>query len=340
MTNAPASHVDDPIWLAHRYDPPRDAIHFVRADRNLRAAVPFLTDEYLPGATAPFVLDRLVALRAAPTPAPVHFIFHAAYCCSTLLAAAFDRPGLATSLKEPVILNDLVGWRHRGADANAIGARLRDSLTLLSRPFDPGEVIIVKPSNVVNALIPAMLALQPSARALLLYAPLPVYLASIARKGLWGRLWVRDLFAKQLADGLIDFGFQNEDYLKLTDLQVAAVGWLAQLRLFEILVRRHPDRVRTLDSETLLARPAEALSTFARLCGLPMSEPEAQAIATGPVFQRDAKTGNAFSADDRMRGQQQRTMTHADEIDKVVTWIAAVAASADVSLYPGGPLLT
>ena len=53
-------------------------------------------------------------VRAAARPATMHFIFHSAFCCSTVLARAFDIPGIAMGLKEPPIYNDIVGWRHRG----------------------------------------------------------------------------------------------------------------------------------------------------------------------------------------------------------------------------------
>lgn len=338
MRPAPSSTIRDPRWLAHRYDPARDAFHFIDVDRPSRCAVPFLTDEYLTPAT-PHVWARSEAVPAAPASAPLHFVFHAAYCCSTLVAAALDRPNVASTLKEPVVLNDLVGWRHRGGDPGRVAAVLGDSLSLLARPFEPGEAVIVKPSNVVNALAPAMLSLRPSARAVLLYAPLRVYLASIARKGLWGRLWVRDLLVKQLADGLIDLGFQQSDYLKLTDLQVAAVGWLAQIDLFAKMLAAYPHRVRTLNSETLLADPARALRLLAAFYAVPLSPSDAAAIADGPVFERDAKSGEAYTARDRRQEQERGSALYAEEIDKVLTWISAVAATAGVAMEPGGSLI-
>src|SRR5947199_6308009 len=75
-----------PEWLAHRYDPEQDAIHFVRAERELRRSVPFLTDEHLPSAEEPLVVRREESLAVTGTPSAIHFIFHSAYCCSTLLA--------------------------------------------------------------------------------------------------------------------------------------------------------------------------------------------------------------------------------------------------------------
>lgn len=67
-----------PEWLAHRYDPQQDAIHFIKADRELRRTVPFLTDENLPSAKEPLVVQRQDSLAATAPPSPIHFIFHSA----------------------------------------------------------------------------------------------------------------------------------------------------------------------------------------------------------------------------------------------------------------------
>ncbi len=109
---------------------------------------------------------------------------------------------------------------------------LGDACTLLARPFAAGEAVVVKPSNLVNGFASAMLTLRPEARALLLHAPLRIFLGSVARKGMWGRVWVRDLLVKQIADGTQWPGMGMSEFLALTDLQAAAIGWLAQHAIF------------------------------------------------------------------------------------------------------------
>ncbi|MDB5720402.1 MAG: hypothetical protein JWP15_1020 [Alphaproteobacteria bacterium] len=327
-----------PEWLAHRYDPDRDAVHFLKVDRALRRAKPFLTDEEIGPAGEPLIASRQDSLKVAAGPSPIHFIFHSAYCCSTLLANAYDEAGIATAFKEPMILNDLVGWRHRGGSPARIGEVLDGALRLLARPFGTGEAAVVKPSNVVNALASAMLKLRPRAGAVLLHAPLRVFLGSIAGKGLWGRLWVRDLLVKQLKDGLVDLGFEPEDHLLQTDLQVAAVGWLVQQSLFARMAAEFPDRVRTLESETLLARPEEALAAIDAMFGLARSD-EARAQVVALVFRRHAKFGGEFDREDRIAGQRSAADLHGDEIGKVVAWAEAVARNAGVELIPPSALL-
>lgn len=335
-----ASIAADPAWLPNRYDESQDSIHFVRLTREDHRAATFITDEYIPADAPRLVLRRGDVASAAGRPAPMHFIFHSAYCCSTVLARAVDIEGVSMGLKEPLILNDLVGWRRRGAEPRALAAALDDVLTLLARPFAPGEAIVIKPSNVLNSIAPAMLGLRPGSRAILLYAPLPDFLRSIARKGLWGRRWVRELFIGQLRDGMVDLGLADQHYLDLTDLQVAAAGWLAQQDVFGRLVERFgADRVRTLDSAALMARPAEAMAGLSDLFGLGLGDPAIEQVLAGPAFTSHSKSNAGFSAADRVAEQRDAAQTHADEIDKVAVWAEAVAAAAGLSVELKAPLL-
>ncbi len=330
----------DPAWLAHRYHPGQDAVHFLPVPRDLHRASTFITDDHLPRDLVPVPLRRTDAIAAAPAPAPIHFVFHAAYCCSTLVARAFDRPGWAMGLKEPVILNDLVGWRRRGEPGPDMAQVLDDTLRLLARPFAPGEATIVKPSTVVNALAPAMLTLRPDARAILLYAPLRTYLGSIAKKGIDGRLWVRTLLLGLLDDRLVDLGFTPRDHLGQTDLQVAAVGWLVQQQLYRQLVARFGTaRIRTLDSATLLANPHEAMRAMAALFDLPHDPATIDAVVAGPAFKRHSKSDIAFDAADRAAEHRDAAMIHRDEIEKVAVWAEAVAQAAGLPLSDPAPLI-
>ncbi|TPG10796.1 hypothetical protein [Sphingomonas oligophenolica] len=326
----------DPAWLAHRYDPEHDAVHFLRADRRARAAATFLIDAELP-ADAPRIIARADAIVAAAPAAPIHFIFHSAYCCSTLLARALDIPGVASTLREPQMLNDLVGWRHRGGKPAAIAPVIGSALDLLARPFERNETVVVKPSNVFNGLIEPALGLRPAARAILLYAPLRSFIASIARKGMWGRLWVRELLSKQLMDGIVHLGFESRDYFLLTDLQAAAVGWLAQQALFTQLAAAIPDRARMLDSETLVNAPAATLRAVAGLFDLILDDATIEASVKRD-FGRDAKTGTAFPPGQRQTNREAGESLHADEIDKVLVWATAVADTAGVAVVPPAEL--
>lgn len=331
MTTA-AHPASNPLWFPWRFDEAADGFQLRRLTRDDHAHATFLTEDVLGTAAVEFVpRSTLPAVDAGP----LHFIFHSAFCLSSLLTRAFDLPGLAMGLKEPMVLNDLAGWQMRGATGPQLAQAMDASLSLLARPFGPGEAIVVKPSNIANALIAGMLQLRPQSRALFLHAPLRTYLGSITRKGLDGRLWVRDLLVKQLRQGLQDLGFEPEDYLAQSDLQVAAMGWLAQQRLFALLAERLGSRVRTLNSDLITARPAEVMTALGALFGIRLDVP---AVVAGPAFTQHSKHGHAFDAAARER-EREAEEAHADEIYKVAIWAEKVAESQGIPLALPGPLI-
>lgn len=334
MTPTPAQLASDPLWFPWRFDEARDSFQFRRLTRADHAGATFLTEEYL-GPAAVVTAPRSAMMAARPAEAPLAFIVHSAFCLSTLLARAFELPGTAIGLKEPMFFNDLAGWHLRGAAGPALAAAMDAGLGLLARPFGPGEAVVIKPSNIANALMGAALQLRPQARALFLHAPLPVYLGSITRKGLEGRLWVRDLLLKQLQQGLQDFGFSPEDYMGQTDLQVAAMGWLAQHRLFAQLAARFPDRVRTLDSDRITREPAAVMAALGAHFGITL---DVAAVVAGPAFTRHSKHGAAFDASARA-AERAAEAAHADEIAKVTRWAEVVAQGQGLSLTLPNPLL-
>lgn len=324
-------------WLAHRFDEATGTIRFVDYDRQTRAAVPFLTDDHLP--RREYQSMTRDEARVMGQTAPVHFIFHSGFCCSTLLAACLDRPGLASGLSEPVILNDIVGWRMRGAPPEAIGPLLADALRLLGRPFPGDQAVVVKPSNVVNGLAAAMLAIQPQARAIVMHAPLDDFLTSIAKKGLDGRRWVRELFVKLRAEGRVQaLGFTDLDFLGQTDLQIAAMAWLAQQSLFGSLIAGAPDRVRVLDSAAFLAQPDAALAHAAAHFGLTLASAELAQILAGPL-QRNSKDGGRYTAADRAADYDTSRAAHGEEIGKVALWAHEVARRVGIDTALGAPLI-
>ncbi|MEP3449894.1 MAG: hypothetical protein ABJN65_12690 [Parasphingorhabdus sp.] len=243
--------------------------------------------------------------------------------------------------KEPVILNDLVGWKRRGANPRDVAERLDQSMALLARPFADGESVIVKPSNIVNPLALAMLAMRPDAKAILLYAPLKTFLGSIAKKGLWGRMWVRELFIGQMKDQMIaPFGMNTDDMLMLTDLQVAAIGWLAQHAVFSaVLAKFGPERVRSLDSASLLANKLGTMTEMSRLFELDINEAKIQQIVDGPAFNKHSKLDMQFDEVSRREEHTNAASLHADEIEKVYEWAKVMSGKMKISPELNSPLI-
>ncbi len=317
-------------WLTHRYDEDADCFQLRQLDRSQHDSTTFITDEYLGVEESPRVISRKDAMAGVSKTNTLHFILHSAFCASTMLARGFNLPGSSMGLKEPVLLNDIVGWRRRGAAPAAVAERLDHSLHMLARPFKGDKAVVVKPSNVFNALAPLALTMRPTSKAILLYAPLPVFLVSVARKGLWCRLWCRELLEGLITDGIVNIGFEPRDYFRQSDLQIAAVGWLTQQQLFADMIDRFgPERIATLDSETLTLNPEPTLGAALRHFAIDVSPVQ---IAGHPAFATHSKFGGDFDVRNRATEHQAAAEAYGDEIEKVLVWAKAVADAAGIPL--------
>tara|TARA_R110002033_G_scaffold29586_5_gene66185 strand:- start:1553 stop:2587 length:1035 start_codon:yes stop_codon:yes gene_type:complete len=341
VSNSLSEIVNDPLRLVHRYDETNDQFRYVTVPRALHRQSAFLTDEHFPDNIETVALQREDTLPYCRPRSPLHFIFHSGYCCSTMLARAFDIEGIAMGLKEPVILNDMIGWRRRGGHPPKIAEVLDQSMNWLSKPLVEGESVIVKPSNIVNSLAIAILAMRPEARALLIHAPLKTYLQSIAKKDLSGRLWVRTLLIGQIKDQMIgQFGMSQEEILQLTDLQVAALTWLAQQAQFSTIIERvGSERVKSLNSEIFLANRQGAMRNLFELFQLNVNEAKLQEVLEGPAFTRHSKLNQEFDSASREQEHTSAATIHADEIEKVAHWADILADRMNIPMTLGSPLL-
>jgi hypothetical protein len=188
---------------------------------------------------------------------------------------------------------------------------------------------VIKPSNLLNPLMPLVTAMRPDARGLLLHAPLETFLASIARKEIEGRAWVRELMWKLILLGQAErFGFTDEDLYRQTDLQVGAVGWLAQQALFAEAAESHAG-YRTLDSETLIARAPECLAALKKLFELDFDPDE---VAAGPAFRTHSKDRSDYSPEQREEDRERGRSLHAREIEIVLQWAEQLAKHTGVPM--------
>lgn len=333
----PREVATDPNWLPHSYGPDGSELTAVLVPRARREQLMFLSDEHYRG-DYPKVAVKAADVAAhvgEAAAAPLHFIFHTAFCASTLMVKALDIAGTSVGLKEPDVLINLANRLTR-SDEPANRERLRLVLRLLARPFAEGETVIVKPTNFANRLILPALEEAPEARAVLLYSDLPTLLRSLAKRGMWGRIWARKLYRSASAWTTLEPGFDAGEVFELTDLQVAGLAWLMQIRHFDAVARRLPDRVTVIDSADFLADPAATVERVGREFGLDIDSAAAAAIAAGPVFSRHSKFAQQdYSVDAREAEHDAAVAAHGEEIDMVVQWVAAVASHCRTPLRPG-----
>jgi hypothetical protein len=326
----------DPEWLPHAFERGGLDLISVFVPRSARADLLFLSDGHLRGEFRKVAVPAaaMASEAAAAGEAPLHFIFHTSFCCSTLLAKALEVPGVSEILMEPNVLVDIAERPIQGDPEG--NAELRLALRLLERPLEPGEKLIVKPSNFANRVLEPALALRPESRAVLLYSDAGTFLRSIVKRGLRGRINARKLYRNLAAWTSLRFGFSDDETFEQTDLQIAALAWLMQMAHFQSAAARlGPGRVMFVDAADLLAGPATTLQAAQAFFGLGLDERQLARIVDGPVFSTHSKSSQTdYSASDRTRDHEALLRAHGEELDMVLQWLSAVAAHLGVPLQP------
>jgi hypothetical protein len=271
-------------------------------------------------------LARLAPLQRQPRK-PLHFLFHSAFCGSTLLSRCLTEPGTSFALREPHATLDLATFKRQGgAHANRAFWLPFCQLVfdLLKKTYDPAEWALIKPTNIANNLLPEALAAAPDSRVLFLYADLDDFVVSNLKKGeeaermtiMFARNFVLDT---DYADTLRRFG-RSLDGLDVA--QAAVVGWHSQMVAFTRMLDAAPrDRVRTLYHEDFLDAPARALAAAYRFYGTPLTDHRLAAIVDGPLLKTDAKqAGRDYSPAQRAADKAAARARFEHRIDAAMAW--------------------
>lgn len=307
----------NPAWLPHRIDVEQRLVTFLRVERDSLAQPGFLADRT--GETATASWDDVLAMK--PMAEPLHFIFHTAFCRSTLLIRAMDIPWRCAVLNEPGILPSLVG----GGEATR--PMIAPIAALLGRRHHDGEVVLVKPTNHSNALIVPLMRAVPTARAVLMTNDLPVFLSSVDRKELMGRRWARQLFVELQSYVGMDFGMDARESFMLTDMQCAGLAWFLNQRYFaQLLKGEFGARLRLLDGDRFNTTRKATVGAISEFIGLGLSDDQIAVAADGPVFDRNAKSGERLDTSEVARDDVR------EEINQAAEWVDIVATNAGLEL--------
>lgn len=335
-------YVTDPAWIPTRYDARNDSLTFARVPAETRKQVVFLEERFLGHAqqSPPISVARL--LNADIDTGPAHFIFHTAFCCSTLMTRALDLPSVAAGLKEPgVLISFAEHWSNARQTPGALNA-LNITLDLLSRPTAPGETQIIKATNAANHLLPEILHLRPDAKVLVMYSGLDAFLESVTRRDFGGRSFARQMH-QTFTDAIpLDISFTQQEQMLHTDTQIAALVWLMQTAFFAQIQRYYgADRVRTLSSARFLAAPANALANAGAFFELDASPEQWAEVADGPVFREHAKErGRPFTTATHNAQLAHARNAHTRELQVTEDWAQQIAARCGAPLSLGDTLMS
>lgn len=316
----------DPQNFPWRFDPENNRVEFAHMTRDDIAQSPFL-DHRSPGheaAKSYASVDAFIgAQRTATKTKPPAYIFHVAFCASTLIARCLDMPGRALALKEPFCM---VSLAHAKARANASGRALHPEFFkslngLLARPFSGNERAVIKPSNGANNLLVDALE-QPNVKVILLYTDIRKFLLSVAKRGQQGFVFARNLLHVPWGNDPRIAKIGKQDALTMTDLQSAALVWQLQVDSFSRALSKFPSsQVRALDAADFEKNPMRTLNAIDSFFELELGEQRIEDVVGSPLLGKDAKfVDKVFNAEAQAQITRDLEIQLGKDLDNVIAW--------------------
>lgn len=264
--------------------------------------------------------------------APVGWIFHVAYCGSTLLARGLDRIDESLVIREPSPLRQLAVEGARvfaGAPASEPWREgLQLVLMLLGRRYRADGPVVVKANVPVNFVLPEVMGKQPGANAILLHFSIEDYLAAILRSA-DHRAWLNSVTQEVQPAIEAEVG----PIAALDDAERGAALWLAQMRVYARAMERWP-QIRSLDGEQLLDAPVETIAAASRYFGVPESGDLGDLLSS---YSKDP--GTRFDNAARLERRAGLKRDLADEIVRGRAWVERSAASQALPVRLPRPLV-
>ncbi len=263
---------------------------------------------------------------------PLSYIFHTAFCGSTLLSRALNQVPRVMVLKEPDVLMQISAQSLVAGNKNVI-PYLLDSLKELSRPWATSGSVVIKPTNSVNRMILEILDVYPG-KAILLYSELEDFLVSCFKK-----LPMADQKLRWMAQHLIH-KTQLQKNLNVETLhpfgfvEACVITWYSQMEYFAKAIERdHGDNIRTLNMKDMLAKPYESVQAASLFLGLEKSDAEI-AESVGREFNRNSKAPEKIYTDaERSLEVSQVRAQYSSLLEVALEW--AEQNIAPVAMLPG-----
>jgi hypothetical protein len=320
-----ASVARDPAWFLEDYDPRRNMLAFVRADRDKIARQPFLDQRWNREGLerCEFPLDALAAQLPEDAPAPkLDFIWHTSFCCSTLIAEALDLPGRHLSLREPSVLVPAADTKRAVTMANrAMPPRLIEVVFRLLGRQAGDERVSVKASNFANVLVRDAARLTQG-KALFLYSDLESFLVSMEKGGDGLRKYARRLFSNIAGDAGGQLPWPPREIFQMSDLEIAALAWHMEIAEFRRSARvLGQGRAAWLDCDAFLRDSRAALSAVDGFFGFGLGAAHIERVVAGPLMKRHAKVpSHAFDAERRRTLGNEVRQRLGHDLERLVEW--------------------
>ncbi len=328
------------LMLSHR--PP--SIAFVEAGLDIYRRSSFLDHRMQQKPRAKKILCGIPEVRDHYQNAPpgrVGFIFHIAYCCSTLLARYLELLPGAFVLKEPFIITQLAEMNRERGHAEA-AADLRDlarvCVQLLAREYNPSGTVIAKLADQCNALGGTLMASSGMGKSVFLGLELRLFLLACLKTG-ERRTWVRRRAAIAAQD-VAPSPLAQMHPETMDDGHAAAYLWLTNgVLLQKLLHDARRENVLIIDGEAICEQPEAKLREIASWFGLQPSESDLRTALDDQTAGRYSKDpAKTFTREDRRAEFAAIYAKLGNEAEAAMTWASRLAPDLGLDPSSGGML--
>ncbi len=326
--------IHDSKFLAYRFNFDTETVSFLPIESGELREVTGLDRRYLDSGREliDIPLSSLVEVAgtadAALADKPPRFIFHTAYCASTFLSRCLDVEGVSVCLREPHLLLDAANAKRLSWRSKSTKLDFRDlpglALKLLQKHAAADETLVIKPINSVNNIIPELMQLTGSAKALMLYTDARNFALSALRKGEGGKQTVRSMFDFLRCDFPHLAGLQLTHAIHMTDLRVIMTLWRLQLEQAESVLQQYAadDRLASLYGENLISKPLDSLQAINQFLQLGIPKEQIDAIANSDQRHIDAKNREeTFSVEKREQQYRPLEDFYGKDLDDGLEWL-------------------
>jgi len=275
--NAHSSIFSSPDIFPEKIDLPGRKLHCCHMTAGSYEQSPFLDHRIIRSDTGTKIYDigKLLSLMPDITPPVTHYVYHNAFCCSTLFSRCLNAARHTMILREPNVLMEVASfYRFRGTsllpdlDPQVINDLFRLVSTLMSRRYPHYNDVIIKPSDACNNLMARLLNLNPHNKCILMYSDLERFLVAILKlpqRKEWIKLRANELFTDEI---------NNREKLpvfsrSLDSPQVAAYVWVLHMKKMRGLIKEiGSGRVCSLNSEHFMSSQTETIAASLRFLGI------------------------------------------------------------------------
>jgi len=286
----------------------------------------FLDSESLAGLPyCTLSLDELLETCQVPAPQSrgIAYVFHTAYCCSTLLTRCLEMLDACLVLREPEPLLTLAFAKEHLVILGAVErqACLELLTALLARTFHPDQVSVVKPSAQCNTLLADLLTISPSSRAVFLYSDLETHLYQVL-KSAERRALARNRAELVMPEARRLAMFTPPLVGQMTDAEAAAFVWTVRVCNYQKLAAGGlSPQLRSLNCAAFLTDPQGSLRQLNRDFALGHSDDEIGTIVNSQVMQSHSKqVPENFNAQARAACLTELRRNHSVEAREGLLW--------------------